>query len=55
MPLKVGASPSVISDNIREFSHGQTFEKTKKKLGASTAHKQAIAVAFSQARKARKK
>lgn len=55
MPLKSGDSPATISSNIREFSHGATFEKTKRKFGASTAHKQAVAVGMSQARKARKK
>jgi hypothetical protein len=54
MPLKSGSSKGVISDNIREFSHGATYQKTAKKFGASKAHKQAIAVAFSNARKSRK-
>ena len=55
MPLQPGSSQTVVSDNIREFSHGQTYQKTQRKFGASKAHKQAVAVALSNARKSRKK
>ena len=53
MPLKKGKSQKTVSSNIREFSHGATFERTKAKFGASKAHKQAVAVAMSQARKSK--
>lgn len=55
MPLKSGSSKGVVSDNIREFSHGKTFEKTSAKFGASKAHKQAVAVALSNARDSKRK
>ena len=51
MPLKAGKSKAVVSQNISEFSHGQTFQKTQRKFGLAKAHKQAIAVAMSQKRK----
>ena len=51
MPLKSGRSRSVISQNIREFSKGRTFARTKKKFGAATARKQAIAIALKKAGK----
>ena len=54
MPLKSGSSKAVVSDNIREFSHGKTFEKTSAKFGASKAHKQAVAVALRTARKSKR-
>ena len=54
MPLKAGSSQATVSQNIREFSHGATYQKTAKKFGASKAHRQAIAVAMSTARKSRK-
>ena len=50
MPLKAGKSKAVLSENIREFHHGATFERTKRKFGLAKAHKQAVAVAFSKRR-----
>lgn len=51
MPLTPGKSPAVVSQNISEFSHGQTYQKTKRKFGLQKAHKQAIAVAMDKKRK----
>ena len=49
MPLLKGEKN--ISRNIGEFHKGKTFEKTEKKFGKEKANKQAIAVAYSQARR----
>lgn len=51
MPLKKGKSKKVISQNIKELHKGKTFAKTAKKFGKKKANKQAVAIAFSQARK----
>lgn len=51
MPLKPGTSRKTISTNIREFTGGNTYNKTAKKFGKAKARKQAIAVALSTARK----
>lgn len=51
MPLLPGSSPKVISANIRELHHGNTYSKTAAKHGKSTANRQAIAIAYSEARK----
>jgi hypothetical protein len=45
----------VASANIREFSHGKTFAKTKRKFGAARARKQAIAVGMRSAGLSRKR
>lgn len=55
MPLKSGSSKKTISDNIREFRKGKTYEETKEKFGAEKANKQAIAIALQEAGKKRKK
>lgn len=55
MPLKKGKSKKVIGENIAELHHGKTFAKTKAKFGKTKANKQAIAIAFSEAGKSRKK
>jgi hypothetical protein len=55
MPLKKGKGKKVLSENISEFHKGKTYEKTKKKFGKKTANKQAIAAAYSQQRKSKKK
>jgi hypothetical protein len=52
MPLKRGTSKSVVSKNIKEFHSGNTYAATMKKFGKAKADKQAIAVAFSEKRKA---
>lgn len=54
MPLKRGTSNSVKSENIKEFTRGPTYAKTRKKFGARRAHKQAVAVAMSEARKSKR-
>lgn len=46
MPLE-GKS---ISDDIREFHGGATYQRTKSKFGKSTADRQAIAAAYSNKR-----
>ena len=51
MPMKRGKSQKVVSENIREFHGGKTYEKTKRKFGKKTADKQAVAAALSQRRK----
>jgi hypothetical protein len=54
MPLKRGKSKKTISSNIREFHKGKTFAKTERKFGKAKADKQAVAVAFSTARRPKK-
>lgn len=51
MPLKKGKSKKTISKNIKELHKGKTYKKTSKKFGKKKANKQAVAIAFSQARK----
>jgi aminoglycoside phosphotransferase family enzyme len=51
MPLLNGSSKSTIGKNIAEFHKGKTFAKTAAKFGKKKADKQAIAVAFAQARR----
>ncbi len=55
MPLKKGRSRKTISENIKEFHEGPTYQHTEKKFGKEDADKQAIAAAFSNARKYTKK
>jgi hypothetical protein len=50
MPLKSGSSKKVISENIAELHHGNTYAKTSKKFGSDKANKQAVAIAYSKAR-----
>jgi hypothetical protein len=51
MPLQPGKSREIVSQNIREFHGGPTYERTKKKFGKKTADKQAVAAALSNARR----
>ncbi len=51
MPLKSGSSKKTISDNIKEFHKGGTYAKTAAKFGKKDADKQAVAVAYSVARR----
>jgi hypothetical protein len=51
MPLKPGKSRKTISSNIRELHKGKTFSRTRAKFGAKRANKQAVAIAFNEARK----
>jgi hypothetical protein len=51
MPLKQGRSKKIISQNIKEFHTGKTYQHTKAKFGAKRANKQAIAVAINTARR----
>lgn len=55
MPLKKGSSPKTISENIKEFHKGPSFKHTEQKYGKNDADKQAIAVAFSEARRSKEK
>lgn len=51
MPLKPGKSKKVISRNIAEFHGGPTYEHTAAKFGKERANKQAVAVAYANARR----
>lgn len=53
MPLRKGKKN--VGRNIKEFSKGKTFARTKKKFGKAKARKQAIAVALSVAGKRKSK
>jgi len=55
MPLKKGSSKETISENIKEFHSGKTYEHTKEKFGKTTADKQAIAASLHEAGKTKKK
>jgi hypothetical protein len=55
MPLKSGSSPETISENIREFHHGDTFAHTVAQFGKKDADRQAVAVAMETARKSKRK
>ncbi len=46
MPLKKGGGRKAVGRNIREFSGGKTYARTKRKFGAARARKQAVAVAM---------
>ena len=50
MPLLKGSSKKTIGKNIKELHTGKTFASTAAKFGKEKANKQAIAIAFSQAR-----
>lgn len=54
MPLAKGKSQKVVSKNIRELHTGKQYAATKKKHGAETANKQAVAIALSKAGKSKK-
>jgi len=54
VPLKSGSSQKTISSNIEELHSGNTFARTKAKFGKAKANKQAIAIAYSKARKSSK-
>lgn len=55
MPMKKGKSKKTISENIREFHKGATYARTKSKFGKERADAQAIAAAYSQARRSKRK
>lgn len=55
MPLKRGARPTIISENIRELHGGETYAATKRKHGKTKADKQAVAIALAEARKSKRK
>jgi aminoglycoside phosphotransferase family enzyme len=55
MPLIPGSSKKVISENIAEFHHGNTYQRTMAKFGKKKADAQAVAASFSNARKGKKK
>ncbi len=54
MPLIKGYSQKTISNNIKEFHTGKTYNNTLSKFGKEKANKQAIAVALSEARRSKK-
>jgi hypothetical protein len=54
MPLTKGSSKKTISKNIKEFHTGKTYASTAAKFGKAKANKQAIAIAYSEARKGKK-
>jgi len=51
MPLTPGKSKATVSKNISEFHKGATYAATKKKFGAETANRQAVAASLSEARR----
>jgi len=55
MPLKKGTSKKTRSENIREFHKGATYARTKSKFGKERADAQAIAVAYAQGRRGKKR
>lgn len=55
MPLKKGKSKKTRSENIREFHKGATYKKTLHKFGKERADAQAVAVAYAQGRRGKKK
>lgn len=55
MPLRKGSSRSIISQNIREFHTGDTYEHTERKFGKRDADSQAVAVALDVARRSKRR
>lgn len=55
MPLKPGKSRKVISENIAEFHHGKTYAHTRNVFGQARADAQAVAAAYANAGKTKKK
>lgn len=55
MPLRKGKSREVVSENIKEFHGGETYEATQKKFGKEAADRQAVAVALKTAGKSKRK
>lgn len=51
MPLRKGTSKRTRNENIREFTKGKTFARTKRKFGEKRAIKQAVAVGYAQQRR----
>ena len=54
-PLRVGKSHKIFSENVGEMMRGPQHERMAAKHGKETAHKMAIAAAYAQQRKARKR
>jgi hypothetical protein len=52
VPLREGAD---VGESIRELHGGKTYAKTKRKSGKKRANKQAIAIAFANRRKGKKR
>lgn len=50
MPLEKGSSQKTISSNIRELHSGKTYAHTSSKFGKNDADRQAVAIAFNQAK-----
>ena len=53
MPLKKGRSRKVVSENIREFHTGKTYQRTARKFGKKRADAQAVAAALHSAGKSK--
>jgi hypothetical protein len=55
MPLTKGGGKKSVGKNIKELHKGPQYKKTKAKLGAKTANKQAIAVALKTSRQKKRR
>jgi hypothetical protein len=51
VPLKKGKSQKVVSQNIREFHKGPTYQRTLRKFGKQRADDQAVAAALEEQRR----
>jgi hypothetical protein len=51
MPLRAGASNTIVSANIREMHSGKTYAHTRAKFGKRRADRQAVAIALAEKRK----
>ncbi len=54
MPMKRGSSRKVIAENIREFHHGERYQKIKARHGKAVADKAGVAAAMRSAGRSRR-